>query len=294
MTHYNIWGSGSSVVTRRSVGEVITVTRCMKVLVTGASGRIGRTFIEVYGNEYSLRLTSHRKPIEGSAGEEVVSADITDYDSILEAMKGIDAVVHLAADPRVQSPWDSILKLNLIGTYNIFEAARRSGTKKIVFASSNHVCGYSVIESELVGPDSPIKPDSLYGVSKVFGEALGRYYSDRFDLSVICLRIGWAPGLEDPSNLFKERLSTEGEDENHILPDKRKWASRNLYSAEKLIAMWISNRDMAQLIHRSLKTDLKFGIFYGSSNNTPKIFDLTDTRSKLGYKPRDKAEKFLR
>jgi nucleoside-diphosphate-sugar epimerase len=266
----------------------------MKVLVTGASGRIGRAFVETYRDEYSLRLTSHRKLIEVSAGVEVVSADITDYDSILEAMEGIDAVVHLAADPRVQSPWDSILRLNLMGTYNIFEAARRSGTKKVVFASSNHACGYSVIESELVGPDSPMRPDSLYGVSKVFGEALGRYYSDRFDLSVICLRIGWAPGLEDPSNLFRERLSAERVDESHILLDKRKRDSRDLYSTKKLIAMWISNRDMAQLIHRSLETDLKFGVFYGTSNNTPKIFDLADTEKRLGYKPQDKAEKFLR
>jgi len=254
--------------------------RKMKVLVTGASGRIGRAFRENYRDYYSLRLIYHQTPMEASAVEEVVPADITDFDSLLKTMEGVEAVVHLAADPRVNAPWDSILKLNLVGTYNVFEAAYRYGVKKVVFASSNHACGFAVTESNLVGPDAPIRPDSLYGVSKVFGETLGRYYADRFGLSVICLRIGSCPGLDDPSEHFRMLLSGQ---RTHLT-----------YSPQKLIAMWISNRDIAHLIHRSIETDLKFGIFYGTSDNTPKIFDITEAKEKLGYNPQDKAEKYLK
>jgi len=247
----------------------------MKVLVTGASGRIGQAFREAYRDYYSLRLIEHRNPVHASSNEEVVSADITDFQSILKAMRGIEAVVHLAADPRVSAPWDSILKLNIIGTYNVFESARLSGVKKIVFASSNHACGYAVREFDLIGPDAPIRPDSLYGVSKIFGEALGRYYSDRFGISVICLRIG---ACHEPTVFFKRVLSSGG----------KSW-----YPPEKYIAMWISRRDMAQLIHKSLEANLKFGIFYGTSNNERKIFNLSSAEEKLGYKPQDRAEDHL-
>ena len=195
-------------------------------------------------------------------------------------MKDIEAVVHLAADPKVNASWNSVLELNIIGTYNVFEAARASGVKKVVFASSNHACGFAILESNLVGPDAPIRPDSLYGVSKVFGEALGRYYSDKFGLSVICLRIGSCPGLEDPTHLFRELLSGK-----RVHP---------IYPPKKTISMWISNRDIAQLIHRSLETDLRFGIFYGVSNNTPRIFDLSETKEKLGYNPQDNAQDYLK
>ncbi len=270
------------------------IPRKMRVLVTGASGRIGRAFREGYRSFYSLKLTYHRSPIQSSAEEEAVPTDITDLDSVLKAMEGVEAVVHLAADPNPKAPWNSILKLNLVGTYNIFEAARRSSVKRVVFASSNHACGFSVLESDLVGPDLPTRPDSLYGVSKVFGEALGRYYSDSFGLTVICLRIGWSPGLQDPGNLFSKVLSEEKTRASDALKGEQRKTRGDLYPAEKLIAMWISDRDIAQVIHRSLEADLKFGIFYATSNNTPAIFDLNETRRILGYEPQDRAEDYLR
>lgn len=254
--------------------------RGMKVLVTGAGGRIGKIFRRFYRDYYSLRLMYHRTPVEAASNEEVVKADIRDFDSVLKAIKGMEAVVHLAANPKVNAPWNSVLELNIIGTYNVFEAARIAGVKKVVFASSNHACGFAVLESDLVGPDAPIRPDSLYGVSKVFGEALGRYYSDKFGLSVICLRIGACPGLEDPTHLFRELLSGE--------------RAHPIYPPEKTVAMWISNRDIAQLIHRSLEANLRFGIFYGVSNNTPGIFDLSETKEKLGYNPQDNAQDYLK
>ncbi|MGD0328857.1 MAG: NAD(P)-dependent oxidoreductase [Nitrososphaeria archaeon] len=252
----------------------------IRVLVTGASGRIGIPFREAYSNYYSLRLMSHKKTLEALPGEEVISADIADLNSVTEAMNGVEAVVHLAADSKSNAPWDFILNLNIIGTYNVFEAARKVGVKKVVYASSNHACGLSVKELDLVGPDAPIRPDSLYGVSKVFGEALGRYYSDNFNLSVICLRIGYClgPGREDPSSYIKPLFL----------------GKRLIYTKEKLFAMWISNRDMAQLIHKSLESDLKFGIFYGISDNVHKIFDISETIEKLGYRPQDRVEYYLK
>ena len=254
---------------------MLKMPRGMKVLVTGASGRIGQAFREFYRDYYSLRLVEHRTPVCASSNEEVVSADITDLQSMLKAMKRIEAVVHLAADPRGSAPWDSVLRLNIIGTYNVFESARLSGVKKIVFASSNHACGYAVKESDLIGPDAPIRPDSLYGVSKVFGEALGRYYSDKFGISVICLRIG---ACHEPHRFVKRVLSTSG---------------KSHYPPKKYLAMWISRRDIAQLIHKSLEAALKFGIFYGTSNNERKIFDLSSAEEKLGYTPQDKIEDYL-
>jgi nucleoside-diphosphate-sugar epimerase len=251
----------------------------MKVLISGASGKIGQVFREHYRNYYSLKLIHHQGSIKASSNEEVVQADITDFDSLLKAMEGIEAVVHLAADARDEAPWDSILNLNLIGTYNIFESAHRCGIKKIVYASSNHACGFAVKESELVGPDAPIRPTNLYGVSKVFGEALGRYYSDNFGLSVICLRIGvFLSKGWNIRNLFKMFLSGE---------------LTAAYPPQKLIAMWISDYDVSQLIHKSLESNVKFGIFYGTSNNSSRIFDITPAKEKLGYKPQDKAENYL-
>ena len=252
----------------------------MKVLLTGASGRVGTPFREAYRDYYSLRLMAHKKTLEALPREEVVHADIADLDSVTSAMNGVEAVVHMAADPKVEAPWDSILNLNIVGTYNVFEAARKVGVKKVVYGSSNHACGFSVKELDVVGPDTPVTPDSLYGVSKVFGEALGRYYADNFSLSVICLRIGSCPGLEDPSSYVKPFISGE---RLHIT-----------YTGEKLAGMWISNRDMAQLIYRSLESDLKFGIFYGVSDSDHKIFDVSETMEKLGYRPQDRVEDYLR
>jgi len=250
----------------------------MKVLVTGASGNVGQAFRNFYRDYYSLRLTCHQSPLEPSANEEVVQADITDFQSILKAMEGIEVVVHLAADSTASAPWESVMKLNIEGTYNVFEAARRSEVKKVIFASSSHACGLAVKESGFIESSTVVRPDSFYGVSKVFGEALGRYYADKFGLSVICLRIG-AFRLGDPEVLFKAFISGK--------------ITHPFYVLEELMEMWISERDIAQLIHRSIETDLKFGVFYGTSDNERKVFDISDTKEKLGYKPLDRVEDYL-
>jgi nucleoside-diphosphate-sugar epimerase len=252
----------------------------MKVLVTGAAGVIGRVFRERYADYYSLKSLYYKTFFKPMRGEEVVQGDVTDFDSVLRAIDGVDAVVHLAHlwSREGWGEWETA-QHNMSGTYNVFETARVSGLKKVVFASSNYACGYTIKEESLVSPGVPYRPYGFYGVNKVFGEILGRYYSDKYGISVVCLRIGWCLGIENPSNNFKETLSQE---------------SSSFYATSwKKVAMWISNRDLAQLIHRSLETKLKYGVFYGASENTPKIFDLTNTKEKLGYKPKDHAEDFL-
>jgi uronate dehydrogenase len=172
-------------------------------------------------------------------------------------MRGIDCAVHLGGVPR-EGPWGAILKHNVVGTYNAFKAARRQGVKRIVFASSNHVIGYYRAGMS-VGIDEPPRPDSRYGVSKVFGEALGRRYADKHGLSVACLRI----------RSFRPR------------PENA-----------RQLAMWVSPRDLAQLIRCCIDTpDYHYVIAYGVSANTRSRW-LNPAASFLGYRPQDNAEAF--
>jgi nucleoside-diphosphate-sugar epimerase len=232
-----------------------------RVLITGAAGRIGRELAYRLHDRYELRLHFHRLVPDDLRHVEHVVADVADFDSIAPAFEGIDAVVHLAADPSTTAPWERVLHANMIGTYNVFEAARRAGVRKIVFASTNHVMGmYDRDRQWPIYSHQPVRPDSLYGVSKAFGEALGRYYADRYGMSVICLRIGWF--LPEPTDEIS------------------RW-------------MWLSPRDCAQLVWRAIESELEFGIFYAISGNAQRHWDITDTIEKLGYRPEDDAERYF-
>lgn len=232
-----------------------------RVLITGAAGRIGRELVDRLRDRYDLRLHFHRVVPESLRHFDHVIADIGDFEAIAPAFDRMDAVVHLAADPSTSASWESVLHANIIGTYNVFEAGRRAGVRKIVFASTNHVMGmYDRDQQWPIYSHQPVRPDSLYGVSKAFGEALARYYADRYGLSVICLRIGW------------------------FLPEPRDEISR---------WMWLSPRDCAQLVWRSIESDLRFGVFYAISANSQRHWDITDTMELLGYRPEDDAERYF-
>ena len=207
--------------------------------------------------------------------------DLTDYASVLNASEGMDAVLHLGADTAGRAPWESVLPNNIVGTYHAYEAARECGVPRFVFASSNHAAGYAAREAIPVGPDAPHRPDSLYGVSKCFGESLGRFYHDHYGMAVVCLRIGSSHQLEEPA-AERERL-------------ERSLARTTSfpYTPEQHLTMWISNRDMSQLLHRSIQTDCQFGIFYGISANDPPMFDLSETKRVLGYEPEDSVQDLL-
>jgi uronate dehydrogenase len=235
-----------------------------KVLITGAAGRIGQVMREGLKERYDLRLMYHRTVLPAEEGEEVFVSSITDLEKLEEVVDGVDAIVHMAGDPRVEAPWEAVLEANIKGVYCLYEAARRRGVRRIVFASTNHVTGFYEQEGIYTTPGMVERPDSYYGASKAFGEDLGRYYVDAFGLEVLCLRIG----SFQPDKAVVERAS------------------------DRILSTWLSHRDCLQLVWRSIETtEVKFGIFYGISGNTRAYWDIQNARDLLGYDPEDNAER---
>ena len=250
------------------------------VLVTGGSGQLGRMFARHMGDRYTLRLTYNSHPFE-APGHEVVRMDVTDYADVLRAMQGVKAVVHFAADSAGRGPWQSMLPNNIVGTYNVYEAARQVGVPRLVYASSNHAAGFAVKGGIPVGPGAPVRPDSLYGVTKCFGEALGRFYHDAHGMQVICLRIGTCHGGDDLA------------DQRQRLQAAIARGGSYPYTPREYVSMWLHPEDMSQLVQKSLETGCSFGIYYGISANTPSAFDLSAARRDLGYAPRYNAQDLL-
>jgi NAD+ dependent glucose-6-phosphate dehydrogenase len=254
-----------------------------RVLVTGATGVIGTAMRQLLADRYDFTYLTHR-----AADFPSHVADIADLEAIDPAFAGIDAVVHMAASSAVGSTWEEVLHDNLIGTYNVFEAARRHGVQAVVFASSNHAIGMYELDGapELYKLDDPrvydhtvaVRPDSLYGVSKAYGEALGRYYHDAFGLRVYCLRIGTVRADDDPRSPSILESSSTWLD---LTPEQK---------YERLRGTWLSQRDCCQLIARCLDaTDVTWALVYGISNNPRQFWDISHAREVLGYEPRDGA-----
>lgn len=226
----------------------------MSILLTGAAGTIGTALargLPAYGHR--LRLLDSR-PV---AGNDTVVADITDRDALAAAMDGIDAVVHFAGLVN-EGPFDGLLRANIDGTYNVFDAAHRAGVRRIVYASSGRAVGFTA-RAPMVGVDVPPRPDGYYGLSKVFGEALGRLYSDRYGMAVACLRIG----------TFGEQPTMPRE-----------------------LSLWLSPGDAVRLVHACLTyPDLSYAVVYGISANTRAWWDLAPGHA-VGYHPVDDAETY--
>ena len=255
----------------------------LRVLVTGAEGTIGTAVRRELGDRYEL-VSLTRGPEDFPSHV----ADIAELEAIEPAFAGCDAVVHLAASASVDSSWDDVLPNNLVGTYNVFEAARRQGVERVVYASSNHAVGMYEVDGapELYRLDDPrvydhtveVRPDSLYGVSKAYGEALGRMYADRYGMRVFCLRIGWVSADDDPASPSLFAGSDPLLDLTH---EERRQRGR---------ALWLSQRDCAQLIACCLDApDVRWALVYGISDNPRQFFDLAHARELLGYEPRDRA-----
>jgi uronate dehydrogenase len=229
-----------------------------RVLITGAAGGIGGVLRAGLAGRYSLLRLADVRPCGATGqGEEELAADFSALDAALAATRGIDCVVHLAGVPR-EAEWERILPNNIVATYNLFEAARRNGVQRVVFASSNHVTGFHRV-GRPVDPALPPRPDSRYGVSKVFGEALGRLYADKHGLSVACLRIG----------SFRDRPQNARE-----------------------LRTWISHRDTVQLVRCCIEAPaFHFIVVYGVSANSRNQWG-DDAARLIGYRPRDNAEAF--
>ncbi|MEU5903454.1 NAD(P)-dependent oxidoreductase [Micromonospora sp. NPDC047527] len=228
------------------------------VIVTGAAGRIGSTVREHLRGEVTQLVLVDRVPVRPTAPtERAIQLDLTDLDAVVDALEGADAVVHLAglAD---EAPFADLLDSNVLGTYHVLEAARRHGVRRVVLASSNRVTGFYPV-GQVVDPDTPVRPDGFYGVSKVAVEALGRLYADKFGLSVVCLRIG---SFEDEP--------TEA----------------------RYLATWLSPRDGVGFIRAAITVpDVHFVTAYAVSANTRAFWD-TAAGAQLGYLPVDDAERY--
>jgi len=231
-----------------------------RVLITGAAGGIGRCLHRALAGRYVLLRLADRVPIAplegaGTVRVETLVGDLSDPALAAEAVRDIDCVVHLAGIPK-ENTWDAILPNNIVATISLFEAARAAGVRRIVFASSNHAVGYHEA-GRILGIDEAVRPDSRYGVSKVFGEAMGRMYADKYAMTVACLRIG----------SFRERPE-----------DARQ------------LSTWIGHRDMAELVRCAIEApDYGFAIVYGVSANTRAKWASPDA-VRLGYRPLQDAE----
>jgi NAD+ dependent glucose-6-phosphate dehydrogenase len=244
-----------------------------KLLITGCDGLVGRILwddLEKDFDLFGLDISSDQR------ADKVFQADISNVEQVQSAFHRITSltyVIHLAGDPRADADWDSVFKNNIGGTKNIYEAARLSSVKRIVFASSNHVTGvYEGIPPSLhrksnptlITTRDPIRPDGFYGVSKAAGEAIARMYHEVFGLESICLRIGSVIKDDDP------RINPRFE------------------------STWLSHRDLIQLVRKSLTADVKFGIYYGVSNNAQRFWDISNAEAELGYHPEDDANNFFK
>ncbi|MEN9938147.1 MAG: hypothetical protein RLZZ387_4726 [Chloroflexota bacterium] len=232
------------------------------VLITGAAGRIGSHLTGALKDRYALALTDTLPPAE-TYGLPFTQADIADMEAMRAVCRGAHTVVHLAADPRTFAPWETLLPANIVGAYNVFEAAREAGCARVVFASTiNAVGGYP--RDAQIHTSQPVAPLNLYGATKAWGEALGRLYADQHGMSAICLRFG------------------------AVLPlTNSEW----IYPGSPLLDMILTPDDCARLIEASVAApeSLRFGVFHGVSNNRYKRMDITDARALLGYDPQDDA-----
>ena len=229
------------------------------ILVTGAAGLVGtmlRPRLARPGRTLRLLDTA---PITAGPGEEAVTASVTDLDAMTEACRNVAAVVHLGGIS-AEAPWQQILEVNIDGTYAVFEAARRAGVGRVVFASSNHAVGFSP-RADFPVPDYAFPaPDTYYGVSKAAGEALASLYHSRYGMDAICIRI--LTCAERPPTI-------------------------------RALSTWLSPDDAGRLFEACLSAPSPgFRVVFGVSANTRGGWVSLDEARALGYQPRDDAEAY--
>ncbi|MBD9725472.1 NAD-dependent epimerase/dehydratase family protein [Streptomyces caniscabiei] len=229
------------------------------VLLTGAAGGLGtlmRDLLPAHG--YELRLMD-LLPVQGAP--DAITADLADKDAVREAVRGVDAIIHLAGIS-LEASFEKILRANIEGTYNLYEAARAEGVPRVVFASSNHAVGFTPRPGDgdpLIPVDTPHRPDTFYGLSKSFGEDLAQLYWDKHGLETVSVRIG---------SCFPEPTSV------------------------RMLSLWMSPADGARLFHAALTAEhVGHTVVYGSSANTRLWWDLSSARA-LGYDPQDDSEPY--
>ncbi len=245
-----------------------------RILVTGMSGLIGGAVRERLEGRYDLTALNRSLV----PGVRTVQADIADFDAIRPAFEGQETVVHLAASARGRDPWERVRDPNLIGVYNVFEAARQAHASRVIFASSGStISGWELVQPyralvngdydtvqhpwPMITHETPVRPTGVYGATKVWGEALARQFTDTYELSIICLRIGL---------VNKENRPTDS----------------------RQFSVWCSQRDISQMVELCIETppELRFDIFYALSRNKWSYRDISHAREVVGFNPEDEAE----
>jgi len=250
------------------------VKKTQRLLITGAGGLVGQVLRKELGDTYDLAGVDARRR------RGLVRADMTRQRQADRVMEGVDVVIDLASAPW-QRPWDDVLSNNIPAVWSTLEAARRQGVRRVVYASSNHVTGLyerdrpyaRILAGDYEGLDPttvprittrmPVRPDTPYGVGKALGEAAARYYSEEHGLSVLCLRLGSLNRSSRPST-------------------------------PRHFATLITHTDMARLARCCIEAppEVSFGVYYGVSANTWRIWDIDDVSREVGYEPQDDAEQW--
>ena len=247
-----------------------------RILVTGMSGLIGGAVRQQLEGRYDLTALNRSLV----PGVRTVQADIADFDAIRPAFEGQETVVHLAASARGRDPWERVRDPNLIGVYNVFEAARQAYASRVIFASSGStISGWELVQPyralvngdydtvqhpwPMITHETPVRPTGVYGATKVWGEALARQFTDTYELSIICLRIGL---------VNKENRPTDS----------------------RQFSVWCSQRDISQMVERCIEAppELRFDIFYALSRNKWGYRDISHAREVVGFDPEDEAESY--
>ena len=247
-----------------------------RILVTGMSGLIGGAVREQLEGSYELTALNR----SSVPGVPTFQADIADFDSIRPAFENQQTVVHLAASARGSDPWERVRDPNLIGVYNVFEAARQAGAARVIYASSGStISGWEQVQPyralvngdyecvnhpwPLITHETPVRPAGVYGATKVWGEAVARHFTDSTELSIICLRIGLVNAVNRPT-------------------DSRQFS------------VWCSQRDISQMVERCIQApaELRYDIFYAVSNNKWGYRDVSHARDVVGFEPQDEAEAY--
>jgi uronate dehydrogenase len=229
-----------------------------RLLLTGAAGGLGKVLrktLRPYAK--TLRLSDIAEMAPAENGEEVQICDLSDKEAVHRLVEGVDAILHFGG-VSVERPFEEILGANICGVFHIYEAARRHGIKRIIFASSNHVIGFYK-QDETLDAHSPRRPDGYYGLSKSYGEDVASFYFDRYGIETVSIRIG--SSFPEPQN-------------------------------RRMMSTWLSFDDLTQLIERSLYTPgVGHTVVYGMSDNKNVWWD-NHLASHLGYAPKDSSEVF--
>ena len=232
-----------------------------RILITGAAGRIGSLAVMHLAKQFDLILTDCR-PLPKDRGIPFILCNLTDIETLRICCNGVDIVLHLGAVSDPAATWDDLLPANIIGARNLFQAACEAGCQRVIYASS--VMTVDAYPPDIsVGAAMPAHPSTLYGVSKAWGETLGRYYAEQKGISVIALRLGWVTARGD----------------------------RRLTPGYHALSSALTEDDLLRLLSAALNApaDLKFAVFNGVSDNQWKRLDIEDTRQTLGYAPQEDA-----